>query len=347
MSAIQLFEHNDIHSVVVRTDFAQKRPYGISFECSRIQPPGLDQNTIYINRGLYEVFLKAVQGKAHEDMRPNTTGTCSGADMRHCGNRRGDLAECRCEDLNRKTKPYVRHQFENEVIGKIVTHPKIEQSLSSKTPFQFNIAVFCSGRLLGEEILLFRLFHALHNKGVSGTINLFLIDRLEYAPAIGLGDSAKALNQHTYLRQFLTEICEGLPPSLKVNGTFFAEADDYMAQASANAQFKHDLLIGADMEGAHEHMPKMNTSAGIDPSQPPLALVRKANTSGLPSVCEVSAHGELTNCYAPLNMLGARRGSDTPSPTQATSWEGPVAITVVLVIAIIALAVFAARNQKR
>ncbi|HEY5259192.1 MAG TPA: hypothetical protein VIJ46_00980, partial [Rhabdochlamydiaceae bacterium] len=282
MSAVQLFQNNDIHSTLVTTDFSRQKPYGISFQCSRIQPPGRDPNMIYIHPDIFGVFLRAVQGKAHEDMQPNNTGTCSGADMRHCGNRRGDLAECRCEDLNRKTKPYIRHQFENDVIGRVLTHRKIEQSLSSKTPFQFNITIFCSGRLLGEEILLFRLFHALHNKGVSGTINLRLIDRLEYAPAIELGDPEKALNQHGYLRQFLTEICESLPPSIKVNGTFYAEADVYSAQVSREARLKHDLLIGADMEGAHEHMPKMNATAAVDPKQSPLALVRKAIEGGLP-----------------------------------------------------------------
>lgn len=345
MSGIQLFEPDDIHSVIVRADFYQQRPRGISFECSRVQPTGSDQKTIYINRGLYDVFMKAVQGKAHEDMQPNHLGGCGTGNMSHCGNRRGDLAECRCEDLNRKTKPYMRHQFENTAIRKIVTHPKIEQSLSTKTPFQFNIAIFCSGRLLGEEILLFRLFHALHNRGVSGTLNLFLIDRIEYTPAIGLGNPAKALSQHAYLQQFLTELCEGLPPSLKVNGAFFAETTDYIAHVSADAQFKHDLLINAGIEGANEHILQM-MSVGHDPSEPPLVLVRKANATDLNSVCEISAHGELTNCYAPLNMLGTRRDSNPTEPAQPTSWDRPLIVTVVFV-AIIAIAIFAIRKQNR
>jgi len=227
--AVQLFNRDDIRSGSVRTNFSGQQPYSISFQCSRIQPPGRNPSMIYIHPEIFGVFMNAVQGKAHEDMQPNNSGVCKGADMSHCGNRRGDLAECRCEDLNRKTKPYIRNHFENDVIGKILSHQKIEQSLRTGDQFQFNLGIFCSGRLLGEEILLFRLLHALHNRGVSGTINVFLIDKGEYTSAIGLSDPSAALDQHRYLHQFLTEICGCLPPSLKINGTIFAEADQYIA----------------------------------------------------------------------------------------------------------------------
>lgn len=337
MSTVSLFGGNDTRSANVTTNFFRRD--SISFQCSSVQPYGGDKSKVYIHPEIFNVFKNAIQGKAHENMVANPD-FCIQGDKGHCGNRRGDLAECRCEDLNRKKNPHIRHQFENNVIEKILDHPKIEQSLSSGSPFQFNLAVFCSGRLLGEEILLFRLFNALHNKGVSGTINMFLIDRGEYGPAIALGDASKALRQHKYLNQFLTEICGCLPPSLKVNGTIFAEADHYISQVQSDGRFRHDLLIGADMEGAYKYMPKINSEASMTSGQTPLVLVGKSDGISIPSVCEVSAFGQLTNCYAPLNLSGsnspqqaARRSTSRPP------WEAPVlvGVGVVAVVAILVL----------
>lgn len=361
MSTVELFPHNDIRSVRVKTNFSYQRPYSISFQCSRIQPPGGDPSTIYIHPEIFNVFMNAIQGKSHEDMIPNDKGICESGNKSHCGNRRGDLAECRCDDLNRKTKPYIRHQFENDIIEKILYHPKIEQSLSSLGSFQFNLAVFCSGRLLGEEVLLFRLLHALHNRGVSGTINVFLIDRGEYGPAIALGDSSETLKRHRYLQQFLTEICGCLPPLLAVNGTIFAEADHYIAQTKADVRFKHDLLIGADMEGAYPYMSRINSEASMHSEQKPLVLVGKSDGVGIPSVCEISAFGQLTNCYTPFNPSGSnsqqqalkrsnpqppQRSSNPQRPTSSPSWELPVAISAVGVV-LIALIIITAANSRR
>ncbi|MCB1073333.1 MAG: hypothetical protein KDK96_09580 [Chlamydiia bacterium] len=343
MSAVELFHRNDIRSVRVETNFSRQGPYSISFQCSRIQPRGCDPSTIYIHPEIFNIFRKAVEGKAHEDMEPNDCEACVGADMSHCGNRRGYLAECRCEDLNRKIKPYIRNHFENKVIDKILKHGKITQSLRNGKPFQFNLAIFCSGRLLGEEILLFRLLNELHNQKASGTINLFLIDRDEYTPAIRLGDPGLSLNSHKYLHQFLTEICECLPPSLKINGTIFAEADHYTAQAQADARFKHDLLIGADIEGTQRVMDDINSKASAANGQTPLALVRSVREGGPPGSCDIVC-GQLTNCSLYLDPPQRRHSPSTQRP----SWDVPVAVSasVVVVVAVAVILGLTLSNRR-
>lgn len=337
MSTVSLFDNNDMRSAYVKTNFYRQIPYSISFQCSRSYPHGTDTSKIYIRSEIiFNIFKKAVEGKSDEDIKANDCAACIGADMGHCGNIRGDLAECRCEDLNRKIKPHIRNHFENKVIEKILGHNKIKQSFNNGKSFQFNLAIFCSGRLLGEEILLFRLLNKLHNLKASGTINLFLIDRMEYTPAIKVGDPLKTLSQCKYLDQFLREICECLPPTLKINGTIFAEAEHYIAQAEKDIQFRHDLLIGADIEGTQKIMSDISLKASVATGQTPLALVRSVE-KGPPGCCEVVA-GQLTNCFLYID-LPQRNPSE-----QSLSWVAPVAM-VVAVIALILLA--SADNNRR
>lgn len=336
-STVSLFPNNDIRKVSLKTNFSGQTPVSISFECSRTYPINWNSDQLYLNQRIHDIFIHAVEGRAHEDIDPNECGVCSLPDAvaSHCGNTRGFLAECRCEDLNRKIKPYIRNHFENKVINKILKHGKITQSLHNGKPFQFNLAIFCSGRLLGEEILLFRLLNELHNQKASGTINLFLIDRDEYTPAIRLGDPRSSLNSHKYLHQFLTEICGCLPPSLKINGTIFAKADDYTAQAQADVLFKHDLLIGADIEGTQKIMDDINSRTSVTHRQTPLALVRSVREGGPPGSCDIVC-GQLTNCSLYLDPPQRRHSPSTQRP----SWEVPVAVSAsVVVVVAVAVAV--------
>lgn len=340
MSTVSLFSGGDNRTVNVTTNFShQGSPCSISFYCSRIYPPNLDSNTLYLNPRIHNIFESAVKGRAHENIEPNESGVCSlpGSVAGHCGNMRGYLAECRCEDLNRKIKPYIRNHFEKKVIDKILKHYKITQSLSSGRPFQFNLAIFCSGRLLGEEILLFRLLNELYSRRASGTISLFLIDR-EYTSAIRLGNSSTALHQNQYLIQFLTEICGCLPPSLKINGTIFAEASHYIDQAQTEARFKHDLLIGADIEDTQVIMDEISSKAAVIRGQRPLALVRNVGEEDLPGSCDIVC-GQLTNCSLYADPpLDSPMEMDPPQfrrrQSEQIPWEVAVSAAAVVGIAL-------------
>ena len=268
---ITYFNRNDSSNIRFRTDFDGRQPVSVSFECSRIQSPLSNSSTIYINPDIYSVFINAITGKAHEDMTGNPYSCSSEYEAGHCGNMRGHLAECRCEDLNRKTKPFMRLQFENHVIGKIVNSSKILNAQRDKTQFQFNLAIFCSGGLLGEEVLLFRLFNELRKKSVSGTINLFLIDKC-YKKAIETGDPSQAINLQKDLDQFLREICGCLPSSLKVNGSVFGEASEYITSAQSDSRLKHDLLIGSDIEGTEKIIAEISSNTCMFFGQAPIGV---------------------------------------------------------------------------
>ncbi|MCK4935171.1 MAG: hypothetical protein KAR79_06245, partial [Simkaniaceae bacterium] len=143
---------NSTQPYFVRAEVTQnRRPYALSFQCKHLPS----------NPAMRKIFDHAVSGRAIDDMIPNPDRCDPEADKSHCGNRRGDLAECRCPVYDRLEKPSLRHQFENDVIEKIINHPTMRKAKMGKIPFEFHLAVFCSGRLLGEEILLFRLFDRL------------------------------------------------------------------------------------------------------------------------------------------------------------------------------------------
>lgn len=337
MSTVSLFGPQDNRTLNVTTDFSRQGPCSISFSCSRAYLRDLDSHKLYLSQKVHDIFKNAVEGRAHEDINPNVSGHCAFPDSvsGHCGNMREALGECRCEDLNRKAKPRIRYHFESTVINKILTHAKIEQSLRSPAPFLFNLAIFCSGRLLGEEVLLFRLLNELCKQRASGTIRLFLIDRA-YSSAIELGNSQTALHQNQYLQQFLTEICECLPPSLKIDGTIFAEADDYTAQAQADDRFKHDLLIGADIENTQQIMSDINAKASAAHGQTPLALVRSITEGGPPGSCDI-VDGQLANCFLydiPLDPLRGR----LPEQRRRQRAQEPLEVPILSAVAIVALA---------
>lgn len=325
-SWVTLSNNNDLlNKIQVKTNFSGHQPSSISFICSRNQPISNDPNRIYINADVFNVFRNAVLGKSDEDMVGNP-GQCSEKGKRHCGNVRQYLWECGCDDLNRKLNKFYRLHFENDVISSIVNSQKIVNAQNAQTPFQFNLAMFCSGGLLGEEILLFRLINELRNREMSGTINLFLID-WEYKSAINRG------NPDGLIDQFLREVCGSLPPSIKVNGTFFGDDDDYIQMVQVNSQFKHDLLIGADPEGAEKLMGKISQRASIFFEQAPIVLIRSNRG---PSICRINLMGEQENCYQPY-PTNVQRPIPTPQNQPKVQKPNPQFSSGVVVSGAIAL----------
>lgn len=316
------------------------RPFGISFACSLQQPNSSNPNTIYRNRDIFNVFMNAINGNSHQDMVGNP-GLCRHAGKGNCGNTRGYLWECKCENLDRKLYPLRRLQFENDVIQTILSSPKIVHAQRSGSSFQFNLAIFCSGGLLGEEILLFRLFNELRRNGASGTINLFLID-WEYKDAIGQGRLDQVMDQ------FLREIRGCLLPSITVSGTFFGDSEDYL-QMAANDQFKHDLLIGADLEGAESLMGEIGRRASLSREQPsPIVLIKRVNEA--PAICRINPLGEHENCYQPFpppiqQTRSNVRRQDQPLPPELIA-AGAVSV-VVVALGIAALVVSSSVNKAR
>lgn len=299
--AVALASNTDpLNNISIRADSSGRQPLSLSFSCSRRAPPSGDPTLYYINPDIYKVFMNALQGKAHLDMVANP-GVCKVGDMRHCGNTRGHLWECRCDDLNRMAETFYRRlQFENEVISTIIASPTIQTAKRSQTAFVYNLAIFCSGGLVGEQILLFRLFNELRREGVSGTLNLFFMDH-EYKNTIAAGGVDALMDQ------FLRELCGCLPPSLKVNGRFFGEAEDYMKIAEVHDNFKCHLLIGADIEGTEKVMGEIRRAACMLSAPDPIVLVRKGNSTGAPSVCRINFLGEHENCYVPHNQQPQQR----------------------------------------
>lgn len=300
-----LFLPGDHRLVKVDTNFSNSQPFNMSFRCERRQVPGGDPSQIvFTDERIKRLFQNAVEGNAHKDMAANKKGVCAHprAERGDCGNKRlfSELAECRCEDLDRIANPYRRRYFENNIMIQILEHPKIRAVKGTSHKFEFNLAIFCSGRLLGEEILLFRLINELHKQRLAGTINLFLIDRDEYTPAIALCDPKTALARHPYLKEFLAELVECLPPSLQIKGTIYGQAAHYIDHAQKDPAFKHDLLIGADTEGAHKVMPSINQYASASRGQIPYVLERSAPQTGKPSFCAVDTTGELVDCKVVL-----------------------------------------------
>jgi hypothetical protein len=225
--------------------------------------------------------MGAINGQARGDMVSNPEGCGPKEVAGHCGHKRGLLAECRCTALDRIDNPGLRYEFENRVINKILSHPKIQASLRpGGVPFKFNLAIFCSGMLLGEQILLFRLLDSLNQTNAAGTINLFLIDRI-YKYPMKTGNVDKA----PYLKQFLEEICSCLPPSLEIKGTIYGEADDYINQAQRDATFKHDLVIGSDIDNTVKEIATINEKARANLTQEPLILIKSGNRE-TPLICD-------------------------------------------------------------
>ena len=291
--------------ILVRTDFKTKlcargailhEPCSISFICRR--------KVACIDGDIFDIFKNAVIGKAHENMQANPAGCPHGAVTGGCGNKRGELEECRCPTLDRMQKPHIRYQYENTVINRILN---ILQAQNIKN-FKLNLAMFCSGRLLGEEILLFRLFNHLRHIDAHGRISLFLVDGcyessiqatslyhanlkrnlpVQFIDAVGGNGS---------LAQFLIEISKCVPPTISFEGTVFDHSDKYIERAEQDATFRHHLVIGADIEDARSPMTEISRRAAMS-TEEPIALVKFSETE--PGVCVLDIDTGKDVCFNP------------------------------------------------
>ncbi len=319
---------------------ATRSPHCLSFKCSHLRPShSHNPNVLYINSGMLNVFKNATCGNAYLDMQ-GYPGHCED-ETHHFGNIRGVLCECSCEDLNRIKKPGYRNAFENDVISAIIQSPKIQKCKNFRGQFEFNLVILCSGGLLGEEILLFRLFDKLKNLDVHGTINLFLID-WGYKNAIQDGKPNQGI------LQFLQEICSCLPYTLKLHGSFFSDGEEYIAMAKSKHEFKHDLLIAEDIETSLEMMEKINQFAAYSQKLKPHILAKKGNV--MPSVSNITPQSLPANNYQPISPRRAQPLSSSPrKQTIATKdfpWELALGCTMLIaLITIIALTIIP-RDQK-
>lgn len=275
-------------SIALSTVYDRSNPVSISFRCSR--------SVSWMDERMSRVFQNAIFKKAHLDMTKNHI--CSHNQVTGgCGNRRGYLSECRCEVLDRISHPDVRTNYENRVI-KTIFH-----LLSNTTgPFHFKLAIFCSGELLGEQVLLFRLLDKLKKENATGIIELFLIDHC-YKHAIENSTHTDkfedCVGREKCIEQFLIEIGQCLPQSISIRGSFFASSEQYIQMAQNNDRLKHHLLIVADIENSNFDMGQIGEKAGCGLANP-IALIK----TDAPAVCELDSVGHLTNCYNPSG--GAR-----------------------------------------
>lgn len=228
---------------------------------------------------LARIFRNAVEGKGHVDITRNVSE--GGGDFRTDGHRRGNLYECRCKVLDRMRNPKIRIDFEDQVIDAAVKLVR-ENGLN-----RLRLGMFCTGRLLGEEILLFRLLDALKKSGFQGDLELFLIDR-DYGSAVRSGGF------EDYMQQFLVEVGASCPDGISVNGAFFADSSEYIARAKEDRQFEHDLLIGADIETARPFMGQIGREASSSIAPKPITLLKAGQ---IPKVCKLKADGALEGCF--------------------------------------------------
>src|SRR5690606_1184759 len=103
-------------------------------------------------------------------------------------------------------------------------------------------------------------------KGYCGEVNLFLIDWQYSSSIAGANDFIHSEDyQHSFrweqlingrkdIQQFLKEISLCVPPSISIGGAIFGDAKDYIwrAQNDCCRDFKHDILVGADIEKSEE-----------------------------------------------------------------------------------------------
>lgn len=258
----------DTHSSQhVLTNYLSKNPLNIQFKCFR--------SLHTIAPAVNQVYWATQNNSLHHLMVANP-GRCHNNKMGYCGNVRGNLAECGCEPLDRKKDPYIRRNYENDVIARALSIIK-EQKRGSNQPFDLRIAFFSSGLLAGEQSLLFRLLEKLKNEGYKGKITVFFIDS-DYASAIAKsssihpllgsdfgicyeGDrnqSLEALGGRQDFQQFIDEVSGALPSTITLEGYIFGDAQDYAAAWERDpASYANDIVTGADIAPRQEELNKL------------------------------------------------------------------------------------------
>lgn len=303
----------DVHSsVMVGSTFVDKKrekPINILFKCVRQHP--------LMNCKVADVYCAAVHGNAHLLLTQNPNSCGEGDVAKHCGHYRGKLTECRCDTLDRIQHPMRRLQFENKVI-----QAALAIIAQQKESFVINIAIFASGGLHGEEILLFRLFHELRKKQLKGKITLFFIDT-DYKKNIEATKQVYHLSKRVSsfswmmnvgcredLAQFLHEVSLCLPPEVVVEGAVFGDSDNYIMSAQKNDAYKHHLLIGADIENLVSVVGTIDKLAGWG-SAKPIVLIKEVSNQKqeLAKLCDVE--GTATqNCVELTDTTPRKKSSD-------------------------------------
>lgn len=287
------------------------QPESISFNCKR--------NYSCIDADIYEVYCNAVNGNSYMDMHDSPLVCKHDEVAGGCGNRRGKLSECRCTILNRRTDPKIRGHYEDVAIEKIMQ--VISNRVEEYGDFTFNLAVFCSGGLLGEEILLFKLFHFIRSNNYSGEFNVSLIDKVYgtaiktssfYHSKLCLGQAQNSLEgpfgEDETIQQFLIEICKSAPKSITFSGQFFYDDESYISAVQNNSACKHDFLIGADIVGLLDNMKNIERYAGTG-IIPPFLLEKDRKEENV-ATCDII--GNIPIC----NIIKSE-------PAQKTIYEAP------------------------
>ncbi len=297
-----------------------------------------------IDQSVQHIYNAILRDKnIHHLLKPNPghcpVGINVGGKGGHCGNVRDFLNECRCYLLDRRTFPHVRDHYEKLIVD-------AAWQILSSTPCtgnnSLNIAIFASGGLHGELVLMVKLLNRLRNN-FEGTVNLFLIDT-EYQANIRqayeffqlvnspqkatLGGSFlwnNFLGQRQDLEQLLRELTLGLPSKIELKVHMFGDADDYILRAQYDANFRHDLLVGADIEMTERDSQEVEAivlklkceARRYDRTdQSGVVLVKK---DGLPQVCAVRSDLSKPACVPiplPNSSLPQRSNSTIQQQTQ-------------------------------
>lgn len=263
------------------------RPYNLNFTCER--------RSEVIDKSMVEIYENALKGSVKIEQNPHKLACHTFKGL--SGNVRQFLHECRCPLLDRHKNPKFREAFEKTTIEAI-------EKMGVSNNQSINIAMFATGGLLGEWVFMLKLINHLHNKmKFKGIINIFLIDQvyknvIEKAGAFTSGPKPqlfswkKFIGECDALNQFLTEIALILPPTIKVVGSVFAEAHEYIARAKADVAFRHDIVIGADIESVPYKTDKIVSNLKEQASRrdvPGIVLDKIKNVAGqlVPMLCQV------------------------------------------------------------
>ncbi|MFI5343089.1 MAG: hypothetical protein ACHQUC_02590, partial [Chlamydiales bacterium] len=301
--------------------------YSISFKCQRF--------VSCIDGRFFDIFIRILKRMSHLDLVPpmDPLGIClhnhTDQGAIKCGNRRNmavrqsDLWECKCPILDRINQSDKRLAFEDYVIERVTSIINVHK-LST-----FNLAIFGSGGLLGEQILLMRLIHELRVNNYSGTIKIFLIDQI-YKNSINnsanfLGPMTpisveSALGGDKCFYQFLSEMSFILPPNITLEGEIFSEADDYISRAHANDHLKYDFLIGADPEGGEAVMAKIKDAIKEKHPNNSAVLTKIKDDAWVAGICQVGPVN-LEKCY-PISKVTRPSDKKPESKEQIDSKEG-------------------------
>ncbi len=299
------------------------KPFGVSFRCSRTVP--------WINKNIYTVYMHAIGGDAAQDL--SLRNNCSHDFKRKVGTMRNILAECSCDNLNRMKYPYIRKNFENKVIETIL------QILGSDKSFNLKLAFLDSGKLLSEQILLFRLINELKKKECKGTIELFFIDycyqQLDVNSYCGQ-NFEEALGYQKEIQQFLREMSLCLPETIILRGEFFSDPKKYISEAKNSQSYQHDFLIDCNF-GDDSQEKNIIAVQEVGRGRDPLVLSQKDDT---PLTWELKS----SKSSEKYSVDGG--GKITFEPILETSFSIVPLIPIAIVVGMVVLTVLAFTKPK-